>query len=257
MQGKSLSFRMGLGFVVASYLVTLAACSGGPPSTRDAGQKPAPEKKVEVPAPPDPKQELAEVVARGERAMVSATPKELLELDKLLYEKALLVNPADPLVTKARKLRASLKLKLYPTYMDMAEESFEKGYYDDAFRQAGYVPDSADPKLVRRKKALLAKKPAIERRRKACAKRWTLRACKLHEKHPDWSLKICKALYDEMIGLDMTPEMVRISWGDPKKVDRTVDDKGNVQVVWYYDKGATVVFDGPSDDELKVTEVQN
>ena len=244
---------------LASVLLGMLCAAGCPTSPEQAAPDKAadsgPVKPVAAPLP-DPAEELQRVVERAERMLSSADGDQIMELGRLLYEKGRPVNPAHPLMDRSRRLRRRIKERLVPTYMDMAEASFEAGRYDDAFRQIGYVPDSAPRELVQRKYRILSKKAGVLKRRKSCAKRWTLRACKLHEQHPDWSLKICKALYAEMLGLDMTPEMVRLSWGEPRRTERS-EEKGKVQVVWYYDKGAFVVFDGPGDARLKVTEVQN
>lgn len=243
-------------------LLGLAALGAGCPPGGDTGQEPAkavdtgPPRAVAAPMP-DPGTELAALVQRAERALSAQDGSQYQELDRLLYTKGQTVNPAHPAVDRANRVRARMKEELVPYYMGLAETSFKAGRYDDAFRQAAYVKDSHGADLVRRRDKILKKKPGILRKREVCAKKWTLRACKLNEQHPDWPLKTCKSLYEEMIGLGMTPEMVRISWGEPKRVERSVDKKGNVQVMWVYDKGAAVVFDGPNDDDLELTEVNN
>ncbi len=245
---------------VASLLAMALLVAGCPPTEEQA--KPAKPVDTGPPKPqaapmPDPGEELAELVKRAERALSAGDGAQYTELDRLLYTKSQSVNQAHPAVDRANRVRARMKEQLVPYYVGLAERSFKEGRYDDAFRQAAYVTERHGAELVRRRDKILKQKPRILAKRKACAKKWTLRACKLHERHPDWPLKTCKALYQEMIGLGMPPEMVRVSWGEPKSVERTVDKKGNVQVLWNYGKGAAVVFDGPSDDKLEVTELTN
>ncbi len=253
----SVTLRTFVRLALGSLSLLSLGCSGTAPPPAPAAPPADNGPPPVVAAPlPDPSEALLAVVAQAERALSAEDGDALLDMDRQLYEASALLSPAHPAVAKAQALRQRIKAELVPLYGKLAEQSFKAGRYDDAFRQVGYIPDSASKELVATKRRILAKKPGIEKQRAACAKTWTLRACKLHEQHPTWSLKLCKSLYEEMVGLDMVPEMVRISWGEPKTVERQ-ESPGKLQVVWTYGKGATIVFDGTKDDDLKVTEVQN
>jgi len=251
-------------FIRASLVLLLAVMLAACPQLSKDGESPDMGKgktgKPPPPPPPNPLVELEKMVQQAERDLAQLNADQLKKLDGQLYDRARGLDPTSPAVQHAQQVRGKVKARLYPAYLKMAEESFKDGRFDDAFRQAGYVPDSAGPDLLERRKAILGKMPGILKKRDACAKRWSLKACKLHEQHRDWPLKLCKALYDEMIGLDMTKDMVRISWGEPLQVEReTVKEKGREELkeTWYYSQGAYVVFTGAEESKLRTTELHN
>jgi hypothetical protein len=248
---RTLSY-LWVGLLLVSLGLYSCRGSGGP----DGGRADAAVVQA-APPPPSPEKELEELVTQAERDLPTwSNPDQLLELDRRLYDKVRALDPASFQVTRAAQVRRQIQDKLQPAYIDMAEASFKAGRYDDAERQAKYLAESASAELVKRKQTLLAKLPAILRAREACAGQWTLRACKLHEQHPDWSLKMCKSLYEEMVGLGMTPEMVKVSWGEPERVEQEQVKEG-LQVTWFFARGAYVVFTGPNQTSLKATNVQN
>lgn len=246
-----------LPLLVASTIALLATgCQPTPPEAKpDAGKA----SQAPPPPPPNPIQELALLNREVEAALKPGSGVDadaLQKLDGKLYDRIRGMDPNQSEVQRASRLRGEIKVRMVPAYMDMAEASFKAGRYDAAARQAGFVPDRADASLVKRKKALLARMPEILRKRAACAKQHSLKACLICEEHPDWGMKTCQGLTEEMIGTDMTPEMVLISWGKPLDVEQE-QEKGQLKVTWHYNRGAYVTFTGPSMDKLKVSDAAN
>jgi len=229
-----------------------SGCPGQPAGPPDGGPP-----KVVLPPPPDPQMELAALIDEVKRQLPGATVEQLQALDAKLYDKLRALDPGSLQVQRAGELRGEIKAQLVPAHLAMAEASFKAGRYDDAARQVGLVPDVASPDVVARKKAITAKLPGILARRAACAKTASMKACRIREEHPTWPLKTCQALADEAIGLEMTPEMVQISWGNPSAIEPGAGEKGEITRTWRWPNGGFVVFTGRDEASLKVTAVSN
>jgi len=55
----------------------------------------------------------------------------------------------------------------------------------------------------------------------------------IHTAHPEWSIKNCQRIADQIIWLGMTSEQARLSWGRPTRINRTVGPWG-VHEQWVY-----------------------
>jgi hypothetical protein len=61
--------------------------------------------------------------------------------------------------------------------------------------------------------------------------------------HPDWDETFWKAIEDRVITHGMTPEMVRMAFGEPDKINVNKRPE-NVQEHWQYDTGAIWFVEG-------------
>jgi hypothetical protein len=67
------------------------------------------------------------------------------------------------------------------------------------------------------------------------------KAKKLTDKYPAWPEEICEVVAEKRIRIGMTKEQVRVSWGKPERVNRTVTSRSNHEQ-WVYG-GAYLYFD--------------
>lgn len=67
-------------------------------------------------------------------------------------------------------------------------------------------------------------------------------AGKIQQKHPDWSRKVCEAIAGKKVGVGMSAEQVRLSWGKPEKVNSTVYGRGTHEQ-WVYGGSQYVYFE--------------
>lgn len=78
---------------------------------------------------------------------------------------------------------------------------------------------------------------------------------RLHMKDPfrgrNWSKNIWDLVKTNHVQIGMTPDMVRMSWGDPEDINRTIYSFG-VHEQWVYGSGCYVYF-----EDGKVTTIQN
>lgn len=56
---------------------------------------------------------------------------------------------------------------------------------------------------------------------------------KIKNKHPDWSNRICNVIASRQIEIGMTNEQVRVSWGNPYKINTTTSSNGDREQ-WVY-----------------------
>jgi hypothetical protein len=70
---------------------------------------------------------------------------------------------------------------------------------------------------------------------KAEAEREEKRKQAIRARRAEWGDAFCLAVYKHEVAIDMTPEMVKLSWGEPGDIDnKEVTKKGLVKERWIY-----------------------
>lgn len=64
-----------------------------------------------------------------------------------------------------------------------------------------------------------------------------------HATHPDWDLRFWEAIAKRTIVYEMTPDMVRMAFGEPERIN-TNPRPENVQVQWIYSTGSIWFVEG-------------
>lgn len=68
-----------------------------------------------------------------------------------------------------------------------------------------------------------------------------------------WPDEIWSAIEDHKVAIDMTPQQVRMSWGEPATINKTVSASGHSEQ-WVYNSGSYVYFDNGAVTAIQVSE---
>jgi len=61
-------------------------------------------------------------------------------------------------------------------------------------------------------------------------------ACRLQDKHPDWSMGDCQTIAKRQIRIGFSEEQAIAAWGRPDDINRTVGQWGSHEQ-WVYERG--------------------